>query len=116
MDRPTCGAASPTPGASYMVSIMSSAIFRSAWSKGSTGRAGWRSTGSPSCRMGRMAMRSRSPLAPWPQGRSEVGLGLHALDHPGHGELADGAPERRDVVGPDGDQAYRPVLAARDEQ
>src|SRR6266540_3223864 len=56
MDRPICGAASPTPGASYIVSIMSSTSRNRATSNCSTGFAGCRSTGSPSCRMGRMAM------------------------------------------------------------
>ena len=51
---PIWGAASPTPGASYMVSIMSSTSRRTPASMSLTGVAGIRSTGSPNERMGKI--------------------------------------------------------------
>ena len=51
-EMPTWGPARPTPGASYIVSSMSSDSRRSASSKCSTGFAGVFSTGSPRVRIG----------------------------------------------------------------
>src|SRR5215207_3487847 len=48
---PTWGAARPTPGASYMVAIMSLARRASVPSISVTSAARWRSTGSPTTRM-----------------------------------------------------------------
>src|SRR5690606_22146691 len=53
---PIWGAAKPTPGASYMVSFMSSTSLRILSSISSTGFAGVRNTGSPNFRMGKMAI------------------------------------------------------------
>ena len=51
---PTCGPASPTPGAATIVSTMSSKSARSDGPNSVTGLAGSRSTGSPSVRMRRI--------------------------------------------------------------
>ena len=52
---PICGAASPTPGASYMVSSMSATRRWTVWSISTTGSAWARSTGSPNVRIGNIA-------------------------------------------------------------
>ena len=60
-EMPTCGPASPTPGASYIVSSMSSRRVRRVRSNVVTGLAGSRSTGSPRMRIGMITgRRSRS--------------------------------------------------------
>ena len=51
---PSCGAASPAPGASTIVSVRSATSVRSSLSKSTTGTAGVRSTGSPKSRIGLM--------------------------------------------------------------
>ena len=55
-ETPTCGAASPMPGALYMVSNMSAASWRSASSTRATGSALVLSTGCGACRISSRAM------------------------------------------------------------
>ena len=55
-EMPICGAASPMPGASYMVASMSSISLRSSSSTRSTGLACLRKIESGMVRMRRMAM------------------------------------------------------------
>ena len=60
---PTCGAARPTPGASYIVSYIASTSFASTPSTSMTGAAGRFSTGSPNTRIVCVAMRCMLPTA-----------------------------------------------------
>src|SRR5690606_28462531 len=53
---PTCGAASPTPSAAYIVSSMSSMSVRTSSSTTATGSARARNTGSPRIRISRIAI------------------------------------------------------------
>src|SRR6185295_7611958 len=104
-ETPTCGAARPTPGAWYIVSVMSFTRRRSVRSKCSTGFAGSRRTGSPSVRIGSSI-----------QGPSQMRFGFDALDDPRGGQPPHRVPEGRDTVGLEREQAYRPSSQGRDER
>src|SRR5262249_12119150 len=104
-DTPTCGPARPTPGAWYMVSVISFASRRSVRSKCSTGFAGSRNTGSPSVRIGSSI-----------RGPSQVRFGFDALDDPRARQAAHRVAEGRDAVGLEREQAYRPASERRDER
>src|SRR5690606_31200082 len=94
-DTPTCGAARPTPGAAYIVSVMSSSSLRTEALILVTGRAFLRRTSAGSFTISRIAMynappsdlenahrihvhreRDRPRLPPLPPGTREGGLHL----------------------------------------
>src|SRR5919201_5232217 len=106
IEIPTCGAARPTPGASIIVSSMSSESLRSDGPKSVTGLAGSRRTGSPRVLMRRIIR----------DFQSEVRLGLDAIDEALHGQLSEPLAESRHPLGVEGEQAYRPPLPGGDEQ
>ncbi len=99
-EMPTCGPARPTPGASYIVSSMSSRSARRRRSNSVTGFAGSRSTGSPRVRM-RMITSSRSVVPSSLIGRSTGGVRPRRGSTRrclAAGELASRPPERRHAL------------------
>src|SRR5229473_5130555 len=107
---PIWGAASPTPGASSMVSVRSLTSLRSSASKTLTGSAGVRSTGSLKSRIGLMLMAHR-PFG-WAAGCGGDGPGL-ARVAPAGSSLGGRAAHERVLRRPDdGDRALNAALRA----
>src|SRR5438445_12208155 len=105
---PTCVAARPTPGASYIVSSMSAARRARSSSNRSIGRVRSRRTGSPNTLMGRTATLSSL--------HSQMRLRLDPRDHTVGRELSRQDTERGDATGLEREQAYRLLRRVRDEQ
>src|SRR3990172_1657772 len=104
---PTWLAARPTPGAAYIVSVMSAARRRSLSSNDSTGFVGSRRTGSPSVRIGNTV--TVGPLL-------QMRLGLDPGDDTTLREPAHRVAERRKRRRVERDQAYRRVPGRRHQQ